>query len=248
MPTPPRHAHPAVSDKLLRVLATTVACLLLAGGVASVALAGSGSSTPIMKAQASAFAMAVNLKASDLPQAEVLPISKNDSSQGAASRELQCGHRGRPLGLPLLDEASAMTDPYDGVVISAVVVMRSEALAQKLATALNSRRARKCLTRELGVERISGGKQSISSHTVKARVVSLAKTFGAGALGLHVLAEWPPSKARGASREFTHASAAFFRAGPAEIVFLEIGTRPFPPAVESHLLSLLYTRAEANKL
>ncbi|MGC2374362.1 MAG: hypothetical protein WA484_10855 [Solirubrobacteraceae bacterium] len=37
------------------------------------------------------------------------------------------------------------------------------------------------------------------------------------------------------------------RVGPAEIVFLRLGVRRFPPASKSQVLSLLYSRTEAHR-
>jgi len=56
---------------IARIIAISLAVVALIAGGVTIALAGPGSSsTPITKAQAQAFAQAVNLRASDLPGAK----------------------------------------------------------------------------------------------------------------------------------------------------------------------------------
>jgi hypothetical protein len=160
----------------------------------------------------------------------------------------------------LLDEASVLIVPGEGAVGSDVTVMRSETAAKALADALASRRGRACLTQTLGSGERVEGETTVTSHTVKASFVSLAKTLGPAAIGFRVLAELPPvkipphlpRKLRKALAKpkatFIHVDVVFFRVGPAEIVFIAFGVKPFPAALESQALSLLYSRAETHKL
>jgi hypothetical protein len=243
-----------------RLIVATVASLSLAGGVLSTALSEpTSASTPITKAQAVAFAQAVNLKVGELPGAEALPTAVERSREEPVERELRCGRHGKPLSRPLLSEASALIAPY-GLLASGVVVMRSEALAEAVSATLTSRRARACLVRSLGGSLRVEGEKTVRSHAVKVGWVSLAKTLGPRAFALHILAklpsiEVPPSLRHELKKPlpkpkatFTHIDATFFRAGPAEIVLLRIGTKPFPPSDESQALSMLYSHAEENKL
>jgi len=242
------------------LLTTTVAFFSLAASFPSTALAvPTGANTPITKVQAVAFAQAVNLKASELPEAEALPTSVEHTREEPAGRELRCGSHDKPFDRPLLDEASALYIPY-GLLASAVVVMQSEALAEDLSTALASRRASTCLVRSLGGSLRIEGETTVRSHAVQVKLVSLAHTLGPGAFAVHILAVLPPIKLpRGLHHElkkplpkpkatFTRIDAAFFRVGPAEIVLFRIGKKPFPPAYESQALSVLYSHAEENKL
>jgi hypothetical protein len=241
-------------------LATTVAFLSLAGAISSTALtAPGGASTPPTKAQAIAFARAVNLKVGELPGAKALPEGVERPREDPAKRELQCGSHGKPLSHPLFDEASGLVAPY-GLVGSTVVVMQSEALAEALSAALASRRASTCLSRSLGAGVSVEGEKTVRSHAVQVKLVSLAPTLGPGAFAIHVLAVLPPIKLPPSLRHelkkplpkpkatVTHIDAAFFRVGPAEIMLFRLGPKPFPSAEESQALSVLYTHAQENKL
>ncbi|MGA9284085.1 MAG: hypothetical protein WBV85_01450 [Solirubrobacteraceae bacterium] len=239
-----------------RFLAGALAALSLCCAGASVAIA---EPTPITKAQAQAFAQAVNLQASDLPGATALPEGVERSPEEPAKRELQCGQRGKELRRPLFDEASGLFDPA-GLLASAVIVMATEPLAEALSARLASQRSRSCLVRALGeAERVEGEK-TVTSFAVKVKWVSLAKTLGPDAVGVHILAKLPPVELPPAVRHklkrrlpkpkasFTHVDAVFFRVGPAEIMLLRLGVKPFPPATESQALSALYGHAEEHKL
>jgi hypothetical protein len=246
--------------RLRYLLASTVVYLTLAGGAAVSTTAEPGRPTAtVTKAQAMAFAKAVNLQTSDLPGAEALPEGVERSHRDPAGRELQCGKRSRRAGRSLFDETSVLVDPA-GFLLSAVVVMRTEALAEALATRLASRRGRRCLARLLGeAERVEDEK-TVTSHAVKVRWVSLAGTLGVGAIGVHILAELPPLELPPALRHrpkrrlpkpkasFSHIDAVFFRVGPAEIVLFRFGVKPFPPATELQALSVLHSRAEEHRL
>jgi hypothetical protein len=86
------------------------------------------------------------------------------------------------------------------------------------------------------------------------------KTLGPSAIGVHILAklppvDLPPKVRRKVKRRlgrpkatFAHVDAVFFRVGPAEIILLRLGVKPFPPANESLALSVLHSHAEAHKL
>ncbi len=251
-----------------RIVATSLALVALAAGAVTIAQAESGGAgAPITKAAAVAFANAVKLRASDLPGAEALPRRNNaeDISHIAA---LSCGRKVHSSYLG--GAVSFFAAPY-GFVGSVVVVTPTDALAKAKVVALSSRRGRVCLARKLGEsetvglgesEIVGGGKTvtSVTSHTVKATFVPVAKLLGPGAITLHVLAELPPLDESGANlpRRLKHVpkpkgtllylGATFFRVGPAEILLLTLGARRFPPATEGRLLSLLHSRAEANKL
>jgi hypothetical protein len=206
-----------------------------------------------------AFAHAVNLQASDLPGATALPAGVERSQGEPAKREFQCGGRGKRLGQPLFNEASGLLDS-DGLLASDVIVMRDETLAETLAAGLASRRAHGCLGRALGEAERVEGERTVTSFAVKVKWVSLTKTLGPGAIGVHILAKLPPIELPPKVRHklkrrlpkpkatFTHVDAVFFRVGPAEIILLRLGVKPFPPANESLALSALHSHAEAHKL
>jgi hypothetical protein len=239
----------------------------LAAGSATVGLAESASaSTSFTKAEAVAFARAVNLRASDLPGAEVIPHSFGgtihvEGSEGAGSQgdPFSCGRNGK-LNPPAGGGVSSLITHW-GFVASLVLVARSEARAAAEAVALESRQGRACLARTLGEAESVEGNKKVTSFAVKAAFVPVANVLGPGAVAVHVLAELPPlieleenlrrtprRKPPKPKATFLHIDAAFFRVGPAEVAFLTLGTRQFPPATEGRLLALLHSRAEAHKL
>jgi hypothetical protein len=251
-----------------RIVPTSLALVVLAAGAVAIAQAESGGpAAPITKAAAVAFAIAVKLRAGDLSGAEALPRRNNaeDISHIAA---LSCG---RKVHSSFLGGAVSFFAARYGFVGSVVVVAPTDALAKVKVAALSSSRGRVCLARKLGEsetvglgesETIEGGKSvtSVTSHTVKATFVPVEKLLGPGAITLHVLAELPPLDESGANPPRTlkhapkpkgtllYAGATFLRVGPAEILLLTLGARRFPPATEGRLLTLLHSRAEANKL
>jgi len=229
---------------------------LIAGGV-TIAAAGSGStSVPITKAQAVAFAHAVNLRESDLPGAkaysfgEHLEHSVEHSIGSSPEEDLLCAQDKLP-SRRVGGAASALSGGGYPFVASVVLVMRSEALAEAEVAALASKRGHACLARQLGrVESVEGEKK-VTSFAAKVTFVPVAKTLGPGAIALRVLAELPPAHEKDETQSkatLTHVDAAIFRVGPAEVFFLTFGVHPFPPATEGRLLALLHSRAEAHKL
>ncbi len=231
---------------------SVVLVILIAGGV-TIAVAGSGSaSTKVTKAQAVAFAQAVNLRASDLPGAKTFPMGELSGHPIGASREEQllCSQSKVP-SRRVGGAASALSGAGYPFVASVVLVMRSEAFAKAEVVALSTGRGHACLARQLGRVESVEGERKVTSFAAKVTFVPVAKALGPGAIALHVLAELPPAHEkdeRQSKATFTHVDAAIFRVGPAEIFFLTFGVRPFPPATEDRLLTLLHSRAEAHKL
>jgi hypothetical protein len=245
--------------KLARIAAMSLALVAVIAGGVTIAVAGSGNaSASITKAQAVAYAHSVNLRESDLPGAKVYSFGEQfehsvEHSPGAfPDEELgDCSHQGKVPSRRVGGAASALSGGGYPFVASVVLVMRSEAFAKTEVAALSTARGRACLARQLGrVESVEGEKK-LTSFAAKVIFVPVTKTLGPGAIALRVLAELPPAHEkdeRQSKATFTHVDAAIFRVGPAEIFFLTFGVRPFPPATENRLLTLLHSRAEANKL
>lgn len=250
---------------------TSVALVLTgavaAGGVA-IAAAGSGSAAaPITKAQALAFAQAVNLRPSDLPGSEVFHQPEMGLIEGLTREEQRpkapspaeafpCAQVGKAGHHPVANATSTLTgstpnSPY-GFVQSRVVVMPNERLAAAELATLDTRRGRACLVR-LGGESVGvEGEKKTTSFARKVAFIPVAKLLGPRAIALHILAELPPAHEKGETEPkatFFYLAAAWFRVGPAEIGFLAFdSTQQLPAAIEAHLLSLLHSRAEAHKL
>jgi hypothetical protein len=237
---------------MLRRAALLLVLVALADGGGTVALAHSGSgSRPIAKAEADAFARAVNLRVSDLPGATALhgAIFGPEAVQYEA---LRCGRQSKLGADPIGGGESWLTDSQENIV-SIVAVAASQRLAKAKLATLGSRRGRICLAQALGRALTFERRHELErSRAVKVTFVPVAELVGAGAVAIHVLAklppieeENPPSKPR---TRYINIDAAFFRVGPAEIAFFALGATRFPPATEAHLLALLHSRAKAHKL
>jgi hypothetical protein len=236
-------------------IASVLALLALAAGGAEVALASSvPARKPITRAQADAYAKAVNLRASDLPGA----TSVKGAIFGAEAVQyeaLKCGLQGRPGIVPAgggeswLSNRRPLADSVVAGVGSLVVVAPSNYYAEVEIAGLQSRGGRTCLARVLGRDlEFERHHKSESSHTVNVAVVPIGEHVAGVHLDIHVLAKLPPIEGAKLEARYINVDAAFFRVGPADIAFFALGATRFPPATEIQLLTLLHSRAEANKL
>jgi hypothetical protein len=233
-----------------------VLTVIVAGAVAAFALDGpGGTKSSITRAEAIAFAGVVNLRPSDVPGGKMVPVVEPKGVM--AGEQFVCDGRKTKPSRPVARKVSLVEDPYE-YLASAVEVMPTAAVAKAEISALDTRRARACLARALGEIETSEGEKRSSSFAVKVATVPVAQLLGPEAVGLHVLAEVPepdPTARDIPTRpvpkpkaRFIHVTAAIFRVGPAEILFLAFGAiRQFPAATERHLLELLHIRAEAHK-
>jgi hypothetical protein len=256
----PRHSIDVITPALWMsgIWLGLAVCVLIATGCGASNAASAGSSEPITKAQAVAFARAVNLQASDLRGAKA--FTQGNSAEAISHVEgFSCGHK--VSSPPLGGGASELTDNRYGFVGSVVVLTPTEALAKAKLAALSSQRGRACLARTLGESETVEAEKKVTSFAVKVTFVPVTKLLGPGAIALHVVAKLPvygelaESVPRALKRKlpkpkatFINVDATFFRVGPAEILLLTFGPRQFPLATEHRLLSLLHSRAEAHKL
>jgi hypothetical protein len=221
---------------------------LVAGGV-TIAVAGSGSATsPITKAQAVAYARAVNLRASDLPGAKKFEppsyeVARDEQETAASwSRTLRCARRGIAAHRPVHVEPSVVVDaPWN--VGSDVRVMPTEAVAAAEVAAFASRRGHVCFARAADVQ-ITSENAPLGPYPVTATFIPLTRLLSSEAIGVRDLVR----ESFKGKHWFLHSDAVVFRVGPAEIAFSVVGKTPFLAATERHLLSLLHSRAEAHKL
>jgi hypothetical protein len=241
--------------KLARIAAISIALVALIAGGVTIAVASSGNaSTKVTKAQAVAYAHAVNLRASDLPGAT--SIEGEIFGRKAVQYEaLKCGLQGRPGIVPVgggeswLTNRRALADSVVAGVGSLVVVAPSNYYAKVEIAGLQSRGGRTCLARALGrAQSFERHHKAEWSHTVKVTVVPIGKYVAGVHLDMHVLAKLPPIEGAKPDARYINVDAAFFRVGPADIAFFALGSTRFPAATEIQLLALLYRRAEAHKL
>lgn len=231
---------------VLRRAALLLALVAFAAGGVTVALARSHS-TPITKAKAQAFARAVNLRASDLPGATALR-GAIFSPEAVQYKALSCGLHGKPGIVPVGGGQTWLASNHTQVG-SVVVVAPSDHHAEAEIAGLESHGGRTCLARALGrALSFERHHKPERSHTVKAAVIPIDKHVGGVHLAIHVLAELPPIEGAKPKKRYINVDAAFFRVGAADIAFFALGAARFPAATEIRLLTLLHSRAEANKL
>ncbi|MFI4992091.1 MAG: hypothetical protein ACHQCH_00550 [Solirubrobacterales bacterium] len=238
-----------------RIAAISIVMVALIAGGVTIAVAGSGNATaPLTKAQAVAYAHAVNLRASDLPGATSIKgaIFGPEAVQYEA---LKCGLQGRPGIVPVgggeswLSNRRALAGSVVAGVGSLVVVAPSNYYAEAEIAGLQSSGGRTCLARALGrALEFERHHKTESSHTVKVTVVPIGKYVAGVHLDIHVLAKLPPIEGAKPETRYINVDAAFFRVGPADVAFFALGATRFPPATEIQLLALLHSRAEAHKL
>jgi hypothetical protein len=131
--------------------------------------------------------------------------------------------------------------------------MPSDSLAAAELATLDTRRGHACLTRQLGQGvSVAGPEKKTTSFALKVAYVQVARLLGPKAVALHVYGELPPAHEKGEKQPkatLFHATAVYFRVGPAEIAFLTNDPmHQLPAPIEDHFLSLLHSRAEAHKL
>jgi hypothetical protein len=244
-----------------RIAAISVVVLALLG--CGVVVAAASGSTPITQTDALAFIRAVNLKPSDLPGSAPFQGEAGSPPEGAEIQDtaLRCGHKGKARGRTVAAESAPLSIPYfhggklagQEIVGSSVIVMPSAALARAEIAALGSRSGRICLTHRFSPE-AEGPPEA--RYTVTIRFVPVAKLLGHEAVALHMLARLRTFRPQPGRRQLPPPPAEFlylvyttFRLGAADIVFYVASERrQLSATTETRLLSLLHSRAEADKL
>src|SRR5271166_2254125 len=211
---------------------------------------------PWTRAQAQAFARAVNLTAADVPGFTVVPPSRLGATP--AERRLQAetarclGGSGTVTGAGSSAGLAEVSSPHfqreagarSASVSSEVNVSRTSALASRELAEIRSARTRACLTRymEQVLGRRAGGGVSSAVSVVGGNPPAAGTTGGFGWRITVALA------VRGA-RIPVYLDILGFVYGPAEVSMFSSGLpEPFPAAAEEHLYSLLLKRATAQKL
>jgi hypothetical protein len=242
------YVPPGIISSMRRTTAVSLVLLALAAGGATIALAGSDSvTTPITRAQANAFAHAVELRARDLPGAKSLKgaIFGPEAVQYEA---LKCGLQGRP-GIDPAGGAESWLVNSRGTFGSVVVVAPSDYLAERELGGLESQGGLTCLARALGrALSFERDHQPEWSHTVRVTFAPIGERVSGVHLSIHVVAQLPPVEGVKLEARYISVDAAFFAVGPADIAFFAIGAARFSAATEAQVLALLHSRADAHKL
>jgi hypothetical protein len=210
--------------------------------VATVALAaGCGTDSPapngsVTKVQAAAYAKAVNLRQGDLPPTRpglpLLTVFVPRSGSGV----FFCGHgtaatnRAPPAYSPAIEGGGV-------VAISGVRVMLSKLVAAIEVAALTVEHRHMC--GEAPSRQQVGGPLPLRIGVPAAHP----------ALGARTISAVPRRAVRGEPQTRFYSDTFVFAVGPAEIALIVSSVqKPPPTAFERHLVSLLYSRAEAHKL
>lgn len=240
-----------------RIVAMSVAVVALIAGGVTIAVAGSGSTTaPITKAQAVAYAHAVNLRASDV--LELVPAARQKEGTGTflGRCEMPAGSR-EVLGIPSQGfrfEAGLLTTALSSYhresVRSVVYVMKSPRLAARaLAMALGSV-GQACFRRAFfgaGIDRSESGREEPLFSHVKIFTWRI-QVRGVQVQGIRMTASLGAVFAGTGNRQPYYEDILGFVSGPSEI-FLKVTSSPRDStATDRRLLALLYSRAQAQKL
>jgi hypothetical protein len=236
--------HSAVATPLVPAAATTRARAAVAAGTSA------RSERPLTKAQAKAFARAVNLRAADVPGFKVSSEHEHETvAEKRLERELLHCEGGVGGTRQLVEVGSKEFEHEDEQgdlgVQSGVTVEQTSALAAKELAAVRSARGRECFLHYLNQlfkgQKYRGaniGSASISSGTPPAPGT-------AGSFGWHISTT---ITLRGVRIPF-YMDILGFVYGPAEVTLLDFAVpEPFPAATEQRLFSLLVERAKAHRL
>jgi hypothetical protein len=217
----------------------TATCLVLATAAALLAGCGSGSassSASVTKTQAAAFAKAVNLRRGDLPATRPgLPqlsvfVPRSGSGVFFCAHGTDATSRSSPVFSPAIEG--------DGMVaISGVRVMPSRQLAALDVSALAVGHRRVC--GEAPSRQQAGGPLPLRVDVPADQP----------AVGVRTVSVVPRAAVPGTPLTRFYTDTFVFVVGPAEMALIAASVqKPPPPVLERRLVSLLYSRAEANKL
>jgi hypothetical protein len=237
-------------------------------------LGGCGGSSVITKARALAYVRAVSLQPGDVSGFAPYYGEAGGRPEGPElqHKALRCGHGGHARGQAVAAQSALLTGRGEEVLASIVIVMPTEALARAEIATLRSRRGRACIAHELRLAEAEGPQRS-SVYASQIAVAPVARTLGNEATDVHLLARLQGARRTeakprrkcfgvGGTRKcfrrpppmpppkLIYAIEAIFRVGAADIALYSLNARRrFPTAaIESHLLSLLHSRAKAHQL
>jgi hypothetical protein len=244
--------------KVLRSVATGLALVAIVSAVAGCggsasAPVTSATSTPITKMQAKVYAHAVNLQEADLPGMNMTsPEGEKADARRVGEVERCAGNLTASRVVANIHSAtfSGSNEPEHEQIRSDVEVMPSAALAEQNNASNRSQRALACAKRlfPLKLAGKGGSRVHYGSVTVTRLPYPLAGVTGGFGYRIAVAILGVP-KAIEPTQPHLYIDAFAFLSGPAEVALI---TTAFPQPVaeetDSRLLSLLHSRAEANKL
>jgi hypothetical protein len=233
----------------LAAVVVAVAVALAAGGLATAGALASAAfaaaATP-SKAQAKAFARAVNLRTGDIPGFKTGSVSTTTPSDAKTGAEVASCAGGVDPSRAIYDSDSPDFTQTSGIVhqdiSSEVEILPSDGLVAKDLAAVKSTKGKRCLehyfSQELAAEKIPGVSfGSISLETMK---LPAAGASGSFALRFNI-----PAKISGTTIPY-YFDFLGFTLGRAEVTLSALGfAAAVPDTDEQGLFSLLLRRAEA---
>ncbi len=241
-----------------RLLRSIGALPMLGAVVAIVGCGGGGSATAanggaITKARATAYANAVNLRASDLPEMRITAAERERNPPKSGDAELA-----RCDGAPNPDSmiAAVKSPSFQGVaqgqfeqIRSVVEVMPSASLAAKSLGAVRTARGFECLKRLLPQALVKAATRSPARYG-NPRISRLSTVFPGVEDSVAIRIVTTISGGRlGRSQVPVYVDVIGFVQGPAEITLTAFGIpQPVPEEVEQRLAAALESRAAAHTL
>lgn len=223
---------------------------------ALLAACGGSSRSLLSKAQAEAFANAVNLRATDVPGIPQWASTLNNKAEPPfADCTTHITHFEEILSAKSARFRRAREKPRSAVLIerppieavrSAVYVMRESSTASRYTAAMRSPGTAACVQRTL----IKDSSERLLEHETPYRreihvtQLPLLLPRGANGYGLRVTGTLAGAVYHMKGRQKFYEDTFAFAVGPVEVVLYAVGVgRPFPTEEERHLLFVLYGRA-----
>ncbi len=207
---------------VLRIASTW---LVLAATAVVAAGCGKSNVSSASNAQVLAFARAVNLRTTDVPEMTVARSNALIPAKGDGNSTPCAGGKS---AAPILSRAFVART---WETFSYVVAMPSEAFAARYVSTLGTPQGRSCFVPEIE-----------SSPPPSVTRLSAALPTGQRYVGVRMV-----TAPRGRS-ERPHIDTFLFAIGPTVVGLIALGGETPPSSTEQRLLSLLYSRAEAHKL
>jgi hypothetical protein len=243
-----------MKQRLLRSTALFFAVAITCGSLAacgSNAAAPTPATRPITKAEATAYAHAVNLRASDVTGTSITSPEREAPTPTPTTRQTErCVGNVNPTVVIADIHSATFTSAAHEEIHSSVEVLPSASIAAQNNAANRSQRAIKCAERFLPTELDKSNGSSV--HYGHMSITRLANPLPGvpGSFGLRIAIPilGVPTTIEPTTPHL-YLDAFAFLAGPAEVGLLTTSfPHPVSQTTETSLLSLLHSRAEANKL
>lgn len=233
----------------LHALAINIAVVAVSGAVS-----GCGTSTPaITKAQATAYARAVNLQATDLSGMRLTAPERESTPSGDEAQLYRCAGKPNPGGHLVDLESATFAAPADGdieQIHSSVEVSPTAAMAAERNAIQTGPRGLACIARLLPrlLDKEDGARVHYGPVTMEKLPDPLPEIEGSFDIRMNVPIEGVPVQIA-ATTPHLYVDVLGFVSGAAEVNLMEFSyPQPAQSETEQRLLSVLYERTKANAL